>query len=59
MLLLISLLSLTFLSSYVTAEICELFRTYILTRLAAIITRGDWGLCRDDDLLILHNVNGQ
>ena len=45
--------------SYDGAEICELVGIYILTRRATIIRKSDCGLYRDDDLVILRNVNGQ
>ena len=32
---------------------------YILSRLSTIIDKNDCGLCRDDSLLVLCNVNGQ
>ena len=46
-------------SSYDLAEICELVGIYILTRLASIIKKSNCRLYRDDDLVILRNVNGQ
>ena len=46
-------------SCYDLAEICELVGIYILTRLASIIKKSDCGHYRDDDLVILRNVNGQ
>ena len=45
--------------SYDGAEIFELVGIYILTRLATIIKKSNYGLYRDDDLVILRNVNGQ
>ena len=45
--------------SYDGAEISELVGIYMLTRPAAIIRKSDCGLCRDDGLVILRNVNGQ
>ena len=42
--------------SYDGVEICELVRVYILTHLAIIIKKSDWGLYRDDGLGILRNV---
>ena len=45
--------------SYHGAEICELVRIYILSRLSTIIDKNDSGLYRDDGLLVLRNVNGQ
>ena len=45
--------------SYGGAEICELVGIYILTRLATIIKKNDYGLYRGDGLVILRNVNGQ
>ena len=43
--------------SYDRAEIYELLRIHILTRLATITKRGDCGIYRDEGLLILRNVN--
>ena len=45
--------------SYDGAEIFELVGIYILTRLATIIKKSNYGIYRDDDLVILRNVNGQ
>ena len=45
--------------SYSGAEICELVGIYILSRLSTIIDKKDWGHYRDDDLLVLRNVNKQ
>ena len=44
---------------YNGAEICGLVGSYIITRLVTIIKTCDCGLYRDNDLLILCDVNGQ
>ena len=41
------------------AELCENVGIYILSCLSEILNKKDYGLCRDDGLLILHNLNGQ
>ena len=45
--------------SFDGAKVCELVGIYILCSLAKLINKEDWGLHRDDGLLILRNVNGQ
>ena len=45
--------------SYDGVEICELVGIYILSRLSNIIDKNNYGLYRDDGLLVLRNVNGQ
>ena len=41
------------------AEVCEFVGIYTLCFWAKLINKKDCGLCRDDGLLILRNVNGQ
>ena len=41
------------------AEVSELIGIYILCFLAKLINKNDCGLYRDDELLLLRNVNGQ
>ena len=45
--------------SYDGAEICELVGIYVINSLPTIIKKSDYGVYRDDGLVILHNVNGQ
>ena len=45
--------------SYDGAEICELVGIYLLTHLATMIKKSYCRFYRDDDLVILRNVNGQ
>ena len=45
--------------SYDGVEICELVGIYILSRLSNIIDKNNYGLYRDDGLLVLRNVNVQ
>ena len=45
--------------SYDEAEICESVGIYILSRLSTIIDKNDYRLCRNNGLLVLHNVNEQ
>ena len=45
--------------SYGGAKTCEYVGIYILTSLASIIKKSDYGLHRDDGLVILCNVNEQ
>ena len=40
-------------------EIFELVRIYLLSLLANFIDKINSGLYRDDELIFLHNVNGQ
>ena len=42
-----------------SAEVCEIVGIYILCFLEKLINKKDCGVCRDDRLLILRNVNGQ
>ena len=41
------------------AEICELVDIYILSHLTTFIGKNDVGLYRDDELIILRQLNGQ
>ena len=43
--------------SHVGAEICELVGIYLLFMLANIIDKNNFGLYRDDGLILLRNVN--
>ena len=45
--------------SFDGAEVCELVGIYILCSLAKLINKEDCGFYKDDELLILRNVNGQ
>ena len=45
--------------SFEGVEVCEPVGIYILYFLAKLINKNDCGLCRDEELLILRNVNGQ
>ena len=45
--------------SFDGAEVCKLVGIYIVCFLAKLINKRDCGLCRDDGLLILQNVNSQ
>ena len=41
------------------AEICELARIFIVSDLTELINQNDAGSYRDDDLIVVKNLNGQ
>ena len=45
--------------SFDGAEICELVGLYIQSNLENILPKTNFGLCRDDGLIRLRNLNGQ
>ena len=45
--------------SFDGAEICELVGLYIQSNLENILPKSNFGLYRDDGLILLRNLNGQ
>ena len=45
--------------SFDGAEICQIVGLYIQSKLEKILPKPNFGLCRDDRLALLRNINGQ